>query len=108
MSAVPVLPALAGQRLSQTGDPSWEVAFLYPPQGQWKEADYLALDTNRLIELADGCLEVLPVHSSTHQFIVRFLFRLLDAFVTARGLGDVLFAPLPIRLWTDHLREPDI
>lgn len=32
------------------GDPTWEVAHLFPSQGAWSVADYLALDTNHLVE----------------------------------------------------------
>lgn len=35
-------------------EPAWEVATLFPPQGDWNESDYLALATNRLVELSDG------------------------------------------------------
>ena len=80
------------------GEPAWDLALLFPPQGEWTEEEYLGLRTNRLVELVDGCLEVLPMPIPLHQFIVRYLFRLLDAYVTARLLGDVLFAPLPVRL----------
>jgi Uma2 family endonuclease len=81
---------------------------LFPAQGDWTEADYLALKTNLLVELSDGCLEVLPVPTYLHQLISRFLFRLLDAFVLARKLGEVLYAPFPIHLWGGKYREPDI
>jgi Uma2 family endonuclease len=103
-----ILPTTPGQRLSQPGEPPWEVAFLFPPQGKWSEEEYLALDTNRLVELSNGCLEVLPMPTVFHQFIVKFLLRVLDDFVTAQGLGSVLFAPLPVWLWTGTYREPDL
>jgi len=93
---------------SRRGEPAWEIAFLFPPQGEWTEEEYLALNTSRLIELSDGCLEVLPMPTPLHQLIVRFLFRLLDAFVLSQGLGEVFFAPLPVRLWSGKYREPDI
>jgi Uma2 family endonuclease len=102
------LPPMPGQRISQPGEPPWEVAFLFPTQGHWSEEEYLALDTNRLVELSNGCLEVLPVPTMAHQFIVKFLLRILDDFVTAQGLGAVLFAPLPVWLWTGTYREPDL
>src|SRR5437868_11554192 len=44
----------------------------------------------------------------SHQFILKFLVYLLDAFVKANAEGHVLFAPLPIRLWPGQLREPDL
>lgn len=95
-------------RASRPGEPTWEIALLYPLQGQWTEADYLALNTNRLIELSDGCLEFLPMPTIFHQLIVEFLHTLLKTFVATHASGKVLFAPLPIRLWSNKYREPDI
>jgi Uma2 family endonuclease len=43
-----------------------------------------------------------------HQLIVKFLFQVLDAFVTRNNLGTVLFAPLPVHLRPGKYREPDI
>ena len=86
-----------------------EVAQLWPPQGQWTEADYFALpDTNRLIELSEGELIMPPHPTETHQRVVLNLVRLLDAFVIRHDLGVVRFAPLPVRLWPGKIREPDI
>jgi Uma2 family endonuclease len=110
MNAVDVQPAAALPPL-QRGAPSWNVAFLYPPQGDWTEEDFLALEAacdNRMIELADGCLEILPMPDIFHQRIVRGLYRKLDAFVRQNQLGEVFFAPLPIKLRERRLREPDI
>jgi Uma2 family endonuclease len=100
-----VLPA---HHPSRRGEPAWEVAFLFPAQGDWTEGEYLALDTNRLVELSDGCLEVLPMPTMFHQLIVDFLFTLLKAFIAAQGSGKVFFAPLPVRLGSGKYREPDI
>jgi Uma2 family endonuclease len=92
----------------QRGEPAWELALLFPPQGEWTEAEYLALETNHLIELSDGCLEVLPMPTPLHQRITQFLFKLLEAFVLAHAPGEVFLAPLPVRLWVGKLREPDL
>ena len=83
---VPAVPT------SRRGEPTWEMALFYPTQGEWTETDYLALDANssRMIELSDGCLEVLPMPTFLHQFIVRYLFQRFDEFVAARALGQVL------------------
>ncbi len=92
-------------------EPSWDVALLFPSQGNWTEADYFALEArsgNRMIELANGCLEVLPMPSPLHQDILDFLFTLLKAFVLEHKLGRVYFAPMPVRLWPGQIREPDI
>lgn len=93
---------------SRAGEPTWEVAHLFPTQGTWSVADYLALDTNHLVELSDGRLEVLPMPTERHQVIVASLYDALRAFVVARGLGRVLFAPLRIELWEGKFREPDL
>ncbi len=107
MSSTMLTPK-ATRRPIKRGEPTWEVALFYPLQGDWTEEEYLALDTNRFVELVDGCLEVHPMPALWHQRIARFLFLLLHEFVTARGLGDALFAPLPVWLWPKQLREPDV
>jgi Uma2 family endonuclease len=91
-----------------SGQPVWEIATLYPGQGHWTEEEYLALDTNRLIEFTDGRLEFLPMPTVFHQLMLDFLHSQLKSFVTARSLGKVLFAPLRIRVGRDKIREPDI
>src|SRR5580704_1449411 len=73
------------------GDPAWAVALLFPRQGDWSEEEYLALETNQLVELVDGCLEVLPVPTVFHQRIVKWLFEMLNAFVIAHAGGEVFF-----------------
>jgi Uma2 family endonuclease len=93
---------------SRRGEPTWEIASIYPTQGNWSESEYLALDTNHLIEFSDGCLEVLPFPMPFHQFIVGHLVALLHTFIDAHATGTVLFAPLPIRLRPGKYREPDI
>ncbi|HZU36216.1 MAG TPA: Uma2 family endonuclease [Gemmataceae bacterium] len=88
--------------------PTWEIAYLYPAQGAWSEEEYLALDTSRLVEFSDGQVEVLPLPTTTHQFIVGFLYRLLEAFASAGQLGQTVTAPLRVRLWPGKYREPDV
>ena len=86
-----------------------EVAELWPPRGQWTEADYFALpDTNRFIELSEGELVMPPHPTHTHQQIVGKLYRAMYDFVAERDLGAVQFGPLPVRLWPGKIREPDI
>ena len=97
-------------RVVDEPEPAWHVAYLFPPQGQWSEEEYLAVtrDTHRLVELSDGCLEVLPMPKMSHQLIVGYLFSVLSAFASARDLGTVLFAALRVRLWRGKMREPDV
>jgi len=93
---------------SRRGEPAWEVALLFPSQGSWSEEDFLALDSNRMMELSDGCVEFLTMPTWSHQLLVEFLYQLFSGFVATRGLGKVMFAPVPIRLWAGKYREPDI
>jgi Uma2 family endonuclease len=91
-------------------EPAWEVALLFPAQGEWSEDDYLWLTdhTRRLAEFTDGHIEVLPMPTDAHQCMVLFLYRALYAFLAARGSGVVLVAPLRLRLRTGRYREPDV
>jgi Uma2 family endonuclease len=89
-------------------EPTWEVAYLFPPQGTWSEEEYLALDGNFLVELSDGKLEVLAMPTTSHQAIVAFLLLVLSAFVLPRKLGRALTAPLPMRIRSGKFREPDL
>ena len=88
--------------------PAWEVAMLFPEQGDWSAEDYLSLPGNHLVELSDGCLEVLPMPTPLHQWIVFYLCRLIDDFASRNRLGQVLPAPLPVQLWSGKFREPDV
>ena len=92
----------------RVGQPAWRMALLFPPQGCWTEQEYLAIDAGRQIEFDRGCVEVLDLPTKEHQRLVRFLFLLLEPFVTSRRLGEVFFAPLPVRLWDEKYREPDL
>jgi Uma2 family endonuclease len=90
------------------GEPAWRIALLFPPQGHWTEADYLALDAGRLVEFERGCVEVFDMPSKEHQRIVQYVYRMLFAYVEAGALGEVFVAPLPVRLWEQKYREPDV
>ena len=85
------------------------VAELSSLQGCWTEALYLKLTArcNRLIEFTDGHLDVLPMPTTRHQAILKFLFLAFHEFVGARG-GAVFFAPLRLRIRAGKFREPDL
>lgn len=89
-------------------EPAWEIARLFPPQGEWSEEEYFALNGNYLVEYSNGKIEVLPMPTTSHQLITAYLFRMLAAFVTAHDLGQALFAPLRVRVGRRKFREPDI
>jgi Uma2 family endonuclease len=102
------MSTIQSQAKPAVGEPAWEVAYLFPAQGTWTEEEYLALPGNHLVELSNGFLEVLPMPTMSHQLIVLALYRSLQAFVEAGGLGTVLIAALPVRLWKGKIREPDL
>jgi Uma2 family endonuclease len=93
---------------TRSPEPTWEIAYLFPTQGNWSEEEYLALNGNQLVEFSQGFLEVLPVPTTSHQLLVVHLYGLLLAFISSRDLGTVLVAPLRIRLWRGKFREPDL
>jgi Uma2 family endonuclease len=107
MKTSPVTAPAKRLRSDRLGQPSWEVALLFPEQGNWSEEEYLALPGNRLVEYSDGRLEVLAMPPMLHQWIVGFLYRALEAFV-APNLGLALPAPLRVQLWPGKFREPDL
>jgi Uma2 family endonuclease len=90
------------------GEPTWDVAQLYPLQGTWTESEYFALETNGRVEYSHGFIEFLPMPTLLHHQILRFLFNALQAFVTAEQLGEVFFAGVRMRLWPGKFREPDL
>lgn len=92
--------------------PAWEMAYLYPAQGRWTEQDYWALEGSyegfRHIELSNGHLDVLPMPTELHQFILVYFFEALKAFTKAHAPGVVLPSGLKIRLKEGNIREPDV
>lgn len=95
-------------RRSVRGEPTWELVDQFPRQGEWTEDEYLALESNRLIEFTDGVLEFLTMPKLFHGKISRFLSDQLRAFVVHHRLGDVFWAPISVRLRAGMLREPDV
>lgn len=109
MSSMPLQPdaSIPGPIV---GQPAWELALLYPLQGEWGEYEYLAFTaaTNRLIELADGRIEILPRPTSSHQRILLYLYTQLQAYILPSKLGEVLCAPLRVKIQDGKFREPDL
>lgn len=86
-----------------------EVARLFPPQGHWTERDYYNLpDAMRIVELVRGELVMPPPPSTSHQRTVGKLAFALQEHVVTHDLGEVLFAPLAVRLGENLVREPDV
>src|SRR3984957_10917154 len=90
--------------------PAWEIAELFPEQGELSESDYLLLTdrTNRLAEFVDGKIEDLAMPTDEHQEIVLFLVNLLRAFAMKMKVGRALMAPLRVKVADGRFREPDV
>lgn len=85
-----------------------EIAELWPPQGDWTEADYLRLpESNRLVELSEGEIEIMPPPSFAHQRALDNIYYALKTYVHEHQLGETAFAPIAVRLWPGKIREPD-
>lgn len=80
-----------------------------PAQGQWEDEAYLKLTDhiNRLVELSDGFVELLPMPSREHQNILGWLFQAFRHHITGSG-GTVAFAPIRLRIREGKFREPDL
>lgn len=90
------------------GEPAWDIAQVYPAQGDWSEDDYFAIPGNRLVEYCDGFIEVQPMPTTLHQLISAFLYDLFRQFVRTRALGTVVYAPLSVMIRKGKYRQPDI
>lgn len=101
-------PAYSSTPKSRPGTPAWELAELYPLQGDWTEERYLGLNTNRLIEFTDGCLEFLPMPTRWHMLLAERFYLWLHAHVSAHRLGEVHMAPLRVRMGRRRIRQPDV
>ena len=96
---------------TQRSEPEYERTLLdlLPAQGRWDDEAYLWLTerTARLLELADGRIEVLPMPTDEHQDLLQTLFLALLAYTQTHG-GKVHFAPLRLRIRAGKFREPDL
>jgi Uma2 family endonuclease len=95
---------------SQEPDYAWEVATLFPEQGEWSEEEYLALTdgTNRRIEFTDGRLEFLSMPTEIHEALMQFLFLALHPFVDGKKLGKVYTNGIRLRIRPRKFRLPDV
>ena len=94
--------------VTKPGTPVYELADLFPVQGAWSEEEYLRFNENRLLEFEDGFVRVLPMPTTSHQQIVVFLLQLLLAYIGSTSAGQVLMAPLKVRIGPKKYREPDL
>ena len=73
----------------------------------FKEYEALPADGRRY-EIHEGELSVTPAPSPRHQIISRNLFLVLHAHVKAKGIGEVLYAPLDVILSDTSIVQPDL
>lgn len=103
MSTIPSSTAL-------DADYAWEIATLFPEQGEWSEERYLHLTdgTNRRIEYTDGRLEFLAMPTEIHESLVEFLYFALREFVEKKNIGKVRWTGIRLRIRPRKIRLPDI
>jgi len=103
MVSVPATP-------SHDPEYAWELATLYPEQGEWSEEEYLELTDHakRRIEYTEGRLEFLPMPTESHEALTQFLFLALYQFVDQRKLGKVYSNGIRFRVRSRKIRLPDV
>jgi len=81
-----------------------------PKRVKMSYAEYLEFSaTDRIVEWVDGEMIVYMPPKPRHQQIVFFLSQVLSLFVEFFELGQILIAPLEVKLWPNGpSREPDI
>jgi Uma2 family endonuclease len=89
---------------------AWEVATLFPEQGEWSEDAYLDLSdrASRRIELSDGRLEFLQMPTEIHEALIQFLFMALYQFVDREKIGKVYSSGIRVRVRPRTVRLPDV
>ena len=77
-----------------------------PSKDRYTYEDYQQLPEGAPYELIHGHLVMSPSPSTHHQRLVRRLSRMLED--RAGGAGEVLFAPMDVRLADDTVVQPDV
>ena len=91
------------------GEPTWDVAQLFPLQGTWTESEYFALETSRRVEFSNGFIEFpADAEAFAPNELPLFLYNALRAFVLGMGLVEVHYSGVRVRLWLGKFREPDV
>jgi len=93
---------------SKHGTPVWELAHLFPRQGDWSEHQYLGFEAEQRIEYVNGCLVFLPPGTRSHQQILQWLFIQLHHFGRKSSLGDALLSGYKVRTVDVAYRLPDV
>ena len=74
----------------------------------WTEEEYLALETNRLVEFVDGKLEILPMPDYQHNTAARKLANLFEEYAETHKPGVAVCAPFIMKVRGRKYREPDV
>jgi len=100
---------LQAEETIQTEYRALEIAKLFPLQGEWTEEDYFNLpDKNYLVELSDRRIIIQDMPGDDHQRVLLNLAIIIHQYVKQNNLGEIRTSPLPVRLWKNKIREPDI
>lgn len=96
-------------RPSARGEAPWEILGVLPRQGDWTVAAYRNIEfEGPLVELNNGCLEVLPMPTWMHQTIMGLLWmRLRDHAIGGRR-GLAVMPPFNFHTIADQYRHPDV
>ncbi len=76
--------------------------------GKYTYQDYAKLPEGARYQLIGGELVVAPSPTDFHQGISTNIFRLMDAFVLAKDVGTVRYAPLDVQLNDKEIYQPDL
>ena len=81
-----------------------------PPRNKLSFEEFLAWsDGDCWAEWVDGEVVLMSPASPEHQRLLQFIYKLLDAWVQARRLGEVFVAPIAMKLASRPSgREPDL
>ena len=88
--------------------PTYEMLEELPYQGEWSEREYIALESNKLIEFTDGFLEFLPMRTEIHFYVQEFMLQVVRSVLARRGKGAANYAPFKLKVDSKRYREPDI
>ena len=75
---------------------------------RWTYEEYYRLDDDQRYEIIDGNLLMAPAPDTWHQSWARNLFRIVDAYVQRKKIGEVFFAPLDVVLNQENTVQPDL
>ena len=79
-----------------------------PEKERYTYADYQQLPEGTPCQLIDGSLVMAPAPATRHQIIHSRLFLALGQWVNNQGLGQVMSAPVDVKLSDTDVLQPDL